>query len=823
MKEVMKVAHTPDPDDAYAWWALATGRIRIGGFGVEVETSPIQVINQRCLDGEYDVAAISSAVYPRLAGDYAILASGASVGRGYGPALASMQIRKAGELRPGHRVAVPGHLTTGALLLRLFFPRITPVAMRCDAIAGAILKGTVDAGVLIHEELMNWEARGLRRIACLGQRWQSETGLPIPVGLNVVHRRWGREMMEEAARKIRLSMDLASQRRAEALEWAMRFSHESRPGISDRFIAMFANEDTLDLKPDCCRALRLLYRLAKKRGLIDNVPHLDIIRPSSEECAAKQDGSKTTIPVSGPGEGRTETHHQSSGNIGDKGRCAGPLLLTGATGFLGFSLLCEARRRGEEVYALVRPRDGRSGGERLRERAEICGHTRESIRSLMSGVRVLAGDLTRNDLGLEAVVWREAVERVSRVVHTAAFVDFVSSEAAVFERINVEGTRNVLEFARQAGAAFHHISTAYLHGLREGTIMEDAGPEVGRPRNLYEQTKQRAESLVQAWTHWHGLPTTIFRPSILMGEFESGAAASFKNFYQFMRLLDRQAQAGGTVLNLLLPQEATLNLVPVDYAARTIWQILQSPASGRRTFHITHPDPPTMAELAEFFRAVLGVKILLGGKRAKGEPEGRSGRWDQATRELLRHYRDYIQGEPRFDLKNTCSRIPHYRDSFPRLGAGYFERLFDFARRSGWGKNRRENPSKFGALGSEAYIAAYFNDFLAEKLYRPLLTNLHYLSCRFGIRIRDAVDSDWALEICRGRLVSISREMENVDCCYHTDFATFQAIARGESSPHQAFFASRVDIDGNMEIGLRTATALVSFFESFPFIPGMVS
>jgi len=272
----LRAAFTPDPDDAYAWWALATGRVRVGDFGMEISTAHIQDINEACLRDDYDIAAISSAAYPSLSSKYAILSSGASVGRGYGPALATKNLQPS-DLNRSVVVAIPGELTTGALLLRLFFPNVKTIAMRFDEIAPAIVDGRVDAGVLIHEELLNWSAAGLRRLVCLGKKWTEETGMPIPVGLNVVHRRLGAAAIGRISDAIRQSMVEADAHEREATAWAMKYSREAEPQIGSRFMKMFANKDTLRLDEECLTAMRMLFEMGFKRGLIDCIPKVETV------------------------------------------------------------------------------------------------------------------------------------------------------------------------------------------------------------------------------------------------------------------------------------------------------------------------------------------------------------------------------------------------------------------------------------------------------------------------------------------------------------------------------------------------------------------
>jgi 1,4-dihydroxy-6-naphthoate synthase len=287
-----RAAFTPDPDDAFAWRALATGELLIDGRRVETEAIPIDRINQACRDRQaYDIAAVSSAAYPLMADHYALLSPGASVGRGYGPALASRTLKRPEDiLREDVVVAVPGDTTTGAMLLRLFFPGVQTVAMTCDEVAGALLSGEVQAGVLIHEELLNLERKGLRRLACLGAMWTDKTGLPIPVGLNVVRRDLGAKTMQEVAAAIRESMEIAERQRADASAWAMGFTNQAAEGIGEKYLAMFANEDTLDLADDCLLALRTLWAMAENAGLIDTAPALEVIgrRPRLDNRVAAE-------------------------------------------------------------------------------------------------------------------------------------------------------------------------------------------------------------------------------------------------------------------------------------------------------------------------------------------------------------------------------------------------------------------------------------------------------------------------------------------------------------------------------------------------------
>ena len=281
-RTVIRASRSADPDDAFAWWAIQTGLIGLHNVKIDVSAHSIQQNNLACLLEEPDVAAISSAAWPLMAEQYVILSSGASVGRNYGPALAVRSDSRHGDPRK-MRIAIPGEHTTAAMLLRIFFPECQTVEMEFKQIAQAVLSHKVDAGVLIHEELLNWRDKGLKRLLCLGEEWSACTGLPIPVGLNVAHRRLGPQLLRETSGLVRQSMLEANFYHDRAMEFAMRYSIESQEGIGKQFIGMFANQDTLELPGDCIMALNELYRLANRQGLIDSIPPLEII-PS--RCAS---------------------------------------------------------------------------------------------------------------------------------------------------------------------------------------------------------------------------------------------------------------------------------------------------------------------------------------------------------------------------------------------------------------------------------------------------------------------------------------------------------------------------------------------------------
>ena len=270
---VLRVAYTPDSDDVMNFYAWEHGRITLDRWRATFQRDCISSLNRAAEAQRYDVAAISSVCYPRIAQNYWILSAGSSVGRGYGPVLVSRNPIEIDELH-GKRIAVGGLNTTGAALAKMFCPDIHLLEMRYDQIADAVLDGEVDAGVMIHEELLYFRQKGLARVCDLGRRWCDETGGPIPVGLNVVHKRVGRQTARAINSICRRSLQWGLDHRDETLAFAAQFGR----GCTPRFVEMFSNDDTLCMPGDVERALRVLFAQIAKLGIAPSLATYEVIR-----------------------------------------------------------------------------------------------------------------------------------------------------------------------------------------------------------------------------------------------------------------------------------------------------------------------------------------------------------------------------------------------------------------------------------------------------------------------------------------------------------------------------------------------------------------
>jgi 1,4-dihydroxy-6-naphthoate synthase len=240
----IKLAHSPDSDDAFMFYALATNRVKAAGLKFTHVLADIETLNQAADQETYDVTAISFAAYPYLSDKYALLDTGASFGEGYGPMVVAARPMKRKELT-GSRIAVPGLRTSAYLALRLYEPRFEAVPTQFDQILDAVRDGTVRAGLIIHEGQLLYSQLGLHRVVDLGRWWQETTKLPLPLGGNAVRRALGPEMAQRISQAIRESVSYALEHREEALNYAMQFARDMDTDLADKFVGMYVNRWTL--------------------------------------------------------------------------------------------------------------------------------------------------------------------------------------------------------------------------------------------------------------------------------------------------------------------------------------------------------------------------------------------------------------------------------------------------------------------------------------------------------------------------------------------------------------------------------------------------
>src|ERR1700741_2179181 len=270
------VAHSPDSDDAFMFYGLATNKVRTPGLRFTHTLCDIETLSQKAREGVYDGTAISFHAYPYVQDKYALMTCGGSVGEGYGPMIVSPRPFTASEVK-SKKIAVPGTLTTAFLALNLFAPGVETEVVPFDQIIPQVLEGKYEAGLIIHEGQLTYDKAGLHRIVDLGRWWQKVTGLPLPLGGNAIRRALGAELMPAVAAALRESIQYALAQREEALAYAMQFARDLDTASADKFVGMYVNERTLDYGPDGREAVRRLLDMGYSAGIIPYKANVEFI------------------------------------------------------------------------------------------------------------------------------------------------------------------------------------------------------------------------------------------------------------------------------------------------------------------------------------------------------------------------------------------------------------------------------------------------------------------------------------------------------------------------------------------------------------------
>jgi 1,4-dihydroxy-6-naphthoate synthase len=270
------VAHSPDSDDAFMFYGLATNKIDTGELKFEHVLEDIQSLNEKAMRGVYDVTAISFHAYAYIADRYALLPHGASIGDNYGPIVVAREQTAAEDLSD-LKVAVPGVLTSAFLALRIFNPSFEYEVIPFDQIIGAVQEGRCDAGLLIHEGQLFYQQMGLHKVLDLGEWWHERTGLPLPMGGNVIRRDLGPELTRKVSGYLHESIRYSLDHREDALAYAMQFARDMETSLADRFVAMWVNDLTLDYTERGREAVRRLLNEGYERGIIPTRVAVDFI------------------------------------------------------------------------------------------------------------------------------------------------------------------------------------------------------------------------------------------------------------------------------------------------------------------------------------------------------------------------------------------------------------------------------------------------------------------------------------------------------------------------------------------------------------------
>lgn len=273
----IKIAHSPDSDDAFMFYGLAKDKVQVPGYTFTHTLTDIEALNHRAMtDQYYDVTAISFHAYPYIQDNYTLMPCGGSVGDGYGPMIIALKKHTLEEVKK-LRIAVPGTLTTAYLTLKLFAPEIETATVDFDKIIPAVLAGEFDAGLIIHEGQLTYGRDGLTKILDLGVWWNEQTGLPLPLGGNAIRRSLGKQVQTVTTKALRDSIQYALDHRDAALEYAMQFARDLEPSMANRFVGMYVNERTLNYGDDGRIAIRKLLDMGYERGIIPHKARVDFV------------------------------------------------------------------------------------------------------------------------------------------------------------------------------------------------------------------------------------------------------------------------------------------------------------------------------------------------------------------------------------------------------------------------------------------------------------------------------------------------------------------------------------------------------------------
>jgi 1,4-dihydroxy-6-naphthoate synthase len=274
---VITIGHSPDPDDAFMFYGLSSGKVKLDGVTIKHMLEDIQSLNVRAMNAELEVTAISAHAYPYVAGNYWIMATGASMGEGYGPVIVSKKYRTLEELK-GKTVATPGKLTTATLLFKTFTDGIRNVDIPFDMIMDKVASGEFDAGVLIHEGQLTYQAEGFNKILDFGEFWEKKSnGLPLPLGLDVVRKNLGEDLARRLSSGLKQSIHYGYTHQRESIPYALQWGRGINQQLGEKFVKMYVSELTVDMGEKGKKALNLLFKLGAEKGLIPAVPEIQLL------------------------------------------------------------------------------------------------------------------------------------------------------------------------------------------------------------------------------------------------------------------------------------------------------------------------------------------------------------------------------------------------------------------------------------------------------------------------------------------------------------------------------------------------------------------
>ncbi len=491
------------------------------------------------------------------------------------------------------------------------------------------------------------------------------------------------------------------------------------------------------------------------------------------------------------------------------------ILITGATGFVGHYLVRDLIRRGLSCAVLLRPPLSDSLA-RLGRLLQAVGLDPDHL--LKEGLLVpLEGDLGGTWPHTKGLT-------ISSIVHSAASTRFAATAEGEPHATNVEGTRQLLSWADREGIRrLHLVSTAYVCGRQLGPVDEQftEGPPLFH--NAYEQSKWRAEALCQAWAEAHQACLTVHRPSVVVGEFQSGRAVKFEGFYLLARateLLHRtffnasDAERQAIPLRLEGRPLDSQNIVPVDYVSGCMAEIVRGPDAPGRVFHITHPQPPTnrlIKRAVESYFGIAGGRFVEPGTLAGAELNPH----EQAFHEVSRSIAHYFVDTPVFLRGHTQAISDRAGLTCPTYDEAAIHRLMAYAVAAGWNRKRTDSRIAFSPC------AAYFESFLPRCICESRVARMTALSTTIRFIIEDEPEGQWVCRFEEGKLRTVQRGPNGIreDFGYRSTREVFWEAISGATHPQELFLTGRAELFGDIERALKMAAILHEFTREYPCDP----
>lgn len=480
------------------------------------------------------------------------------------------------------------------------------------------------------------------------------------------------------------------------------------------------------------------------------------------------------------------------------------ILLTGATGLLGRYLLLDLLAHGHRVGVLLRDDGERTAAARLEE---LLAFGSESIGRKLPRPMLLQGELRTAGLGLGAAERHWLARQVDTVIHSAAYVAYQPTPDGEPWETNVNGTWRLLDLCRTLGVVeVHHVSTAFVCGDRRGRVREDELEFGGGSNNAYEQSKFAAEEMVRDFP---GIRATIYRPAVIVGDSQTGYTSTYHHFYRFLelavRLSARKTNEGegrqSLPLRLPLTGEETQNLVPVDWVARALVELVQRPQWHGRTYHLVGRRPVRLGEITDIIQELLHLEgIRWIGPEGVTDPTA----VERLVLEQFQEYWSYLHNDLRFDCRNTRAALPDLPP--PTFDRDLVARLLRFAERDGWGRRRTQRMEKHACD-----LAHYLEHILPREMQRSPLADALPDGLVFALDIRGPGGGRW---VCRGGTGTLAIQRGNLDGAaftYRMESAILTSLIVGRQSAQQAFLDGLIEIDGDMEKALKLALLIEQF------------